>query len=109
MMKEEGCKTPRLAILASLTVVAAFAVHAKTVVVADITGSEKDVSVFEAAVKDAGHEVKRISGGNEIFAKEETYAGADVIVLTGGWGSLMRNDIVRQIVRFAAKGGGVFA
>lgn len=108
MMKEEGCKTPHLAILASLTVVAAFAVHAKTVVVADITGSEKDVSVFEAAVKDAGHEVKRISGGNEIFAKEETYAGADVIVLTGGWGSLMRNDIVRQIVRFAAKGGGVF-
>ena len=93
---------------AAAAVFAAISAEAKTVVFADVTESEKRVSVFEAAVKEAGHEVRHVEGGVNILADDKTYDGADIVVLTGGWGSMLPNASVRRLVRFAAQGGGVF-
>ena len=84
---------------------------AKTIAIGEIVPkSETELSVFEAAVKDAGHELKKIKGDPKILEKPETYEGADVIVLTGGWndGNFPTRAAARQMVRFAARGGGVF-
>ncbi len=84
---------------------------AKTVVIAQIgIRSEKDVSVFEAAVRESGHEVKTVTGGAKALEKPDALDGADVVVLTGGWneGGFPSRETARQLVRFAARGGGVF-
>lgn len=54
---------------------------AKVVAIADVGDeSERDLAVFESAVRDAGFELRKIKGRPEILAKPETYDGIDAIV-----------------------------
>ena len=97
------------AVAAALAVV--HAAEAKTFAIADVgVRSEKDLSALEAAIREAGHEVKKITGRSYVLEKPETYDGVDVMFLTGGWndGHFPTVGACRQLVRFAAKGGGVF-
>ena len=97
--------------MAAAAVVAAFAAEAKTFAIAEVGNrSEKDLVVFESAVREAGHEVRKISGFTRVMQTPEVYEGVDVVVLTGGWNDSNEPSIAtcRQLVRFAARGGGVF-
>ena len=83
---------------------------AKTVAIADVGArSEKSLDVFEEMVKAAGHEVRRITGPSRTLENESAYEGADVVILTGGWNDSRFPSVAacRQLVRFAARGGGV--
>ena len=97
--------------MAAAAVVAAFAAEAKTFAIAEVGNrSEKDLVAFESAIREAGHEVRKIAGLTRVMQKPEVYEGIDVVVLTGGWndGDELSVATCRQLVRFAAKGGGVF-
>lgn len=101
---------PRFA-LAFLAASVSAGAAAKTVVIADVgSRSEKNLAVFEAAVKEAGHEVRKLKGITSVLEKPESYDGADVIVMTGGWndGGALTRETCRRLVDFAAGGGGVF-
>ena len=102
-------KTMMCAVAAALAVV--HAAEAKTFAIADVgVRSEKDLSALESAIREAGHEVKKITGRSYVLGKPEVYEGVDVVILTGGWndGYFPNIGTCLQLVRFAAKGGGVF-
>lgn len=106
-------KSRTIGALAATVVAAIFAPFvsaAKTIAIAEVGArSEKDTAVFEAAVRETGHEVRKITGPVSVLAKQETYDGIDAIVLTGGWNDSQFRDpaIGRRLVAFAAGGGGV--
>ncbi len=94
---------------AAFSLAVPFASDAGTVAVAEVgSRSEKDLAVFEAAVRDAGHTVKKISGPMKVLEKPETYDGVDAIVFTGGWNdpSFGEPGVARRLVAFVARGGG---
>ena len=96
--------------VAAAAIFASAVAEAKTIAIAEVgVRSEKNVVVFEEAARDAGYEVRKITGPSDVLAKPETYDGIDAIVLTGGWNDSQFRDpaIGRQLVAFAARGGGV--
>ena len=97
--------------LAAMAVMAAMSADAKVVALAEVgRRSEKDLAVFEAAIKEAGHEVRTIRGAMGLLEKPETYKEIDAIVLTGGWNDYYQPTpaACRRLIGFAANGGGVF-
>ena len=97
--------------LAAMSAMVAMSADAKVVAFAEVDRrSEKDLQVFEAAVRECGHEVRTIQGAIGLLEKREAYEGIDAIVLTGGWNDYFQPapDVCRRLRGFAARGGGVF-
>ena len=110
-MRKSRVKAVRCAVAAAALVFGTSEVEAKTVAIADVGARyEKDLSVLEATIAEAGHEIKKITGNSYVMENPETYEGVDVVFITGGWndGYFPTVGACRQLVRFAAKGGGVF-
>ena len=68
------------------------------------------IGQFAEIMERNGHKYEPIFGRSYVLEKPETYDGVDVMFLTGGWndGHFPTVEACRQLVRFAAKGGGVF-
>ena len=84
-------------------------VDAKTVVVADMPRTDANKEFFAKAAELAGLDFEFRKYTGKEWKNESAYAGADILVFTGGWldGTFKSVDVRRAVMKFVASGKGV--